>query len=387
VVRYASLADASQKLTQLSGNQSPLLELFALASNNTAVDDPGVASAFQPVQTVVPPGSTDKYILPPNQNYVNALVTLQASLESIATQGGAPTDMAAAPTLQNATQAKVTTRQMAQAFRIDSETHLEAGVQKLLEDPIVYVEGMLRALGPAELNGKGKSLCGQFRAVLAKYPFNPNATVDATMADVNGLLRKPDGALWSFYDQNLQKLLVKQGSQFAIGPSGGVNPAFLNFFNTATAFSDAIYAGGAQDPHFIYTLTPEPSEGIQTVSLLIDGQSISYSGGAATPKQFTWQGGGAHGSKASVKFGGPEISFSEHDGLWAVFRFFKEAERWTPAGAGQSLEWISRAGKDPMKLPNGKPLTVHFELDMGGAPAVFQAGYFSRLACVSDVAR
>ena len=387
VVRYASLADASQKLTQLSGNQSPLLELFALASNNTAVDDPGVASAFQPVQTVVPPGSTDKYILPPNQNYVNALVTLQASLESIATQGGAPTDMAAAPTLQNATQAKVTTRQMAQAFRIDSETHIEAGVQKLLEDPIVYVEGMLRALGPAELNGKGKSLCGQFRAVLSKYPFNPNATMDATMADVNGLLRKPDGALWSFYDQNLQKLLVKQGSQFAIGPSGGVNPAFLNFFNTATAFSDAIYAGGAQDPHFIYTLTPEPSEGIQTVSLLIDGQSISYSGGAATPKQFTWQGGGAHGSKASVKFGGPEISYSEHDGLWAVFRFFKEAERWTPAGAGQSLEWIIRAGKDPMKLPNGKPLTVHFELDMGGAPAVFQAGYFSRLACVSDVAR
>jgi hypothetical protein len=36
---------------------------------------------------------------------------------------------------------------------------------------------------------------------------------------------------------------------------------------------------------------------------------------------------------------------------------------------------------------NGKPLIVHFELDMAGAPAVFQAGYFSRLACVSDVAR
>ena len=30
----------SQKLMQLSGNQSPLLELFSLASQNTAVDDP-----------------------------------------------------------------------------------------------------------------------------------------------------------------------------------------------------------------------------------------------------------------------------------------------------------------------------------------------------------
>ncbi len=387
VVRYASLTDASQKLIQLSGNQSPLLELFALASLHTAVDDPDVATVFQPVQTVVPPGSTDRFILPPNQNYVNALVTLQASLEPLASQPGTPTDTAAAPTLQNAMQAKVTTRQMAQAFRIDAAGHIEAGVQKLLEDPIVYVEGMLRLLGPAELNGKGRSLCGQFRAVLSKYPFNANATAEATLAEVNGLLRKPDGALWAFYDQNLQKLLVKQGSQFAVGPSGGVNPAFVNFFNAATAFSDAIYAGGAQDPHFSYTLKPEPNEGIQTVSLLVDGQSLTYSGGAATAKQFNWQGGGTHGAKASVKFGGPEITFDEHDGLWSVFRFFNKADHWTPAGTGQSLEWIIRAGKDPMKLPNGKPLTVHFELDMNGAPAVFQVGYFSRLACVSDVAR
>jgi len=245
---------------------------------------------------------------------------------------------------------------------------------------------MLRALGPAELNAKGKGLCAQFHAVLAKYPFSANATVDATVADVNGLLRKPDGALWTFYDQNLQKLLVKQGSQFAIGPSGGVNPAFLDFFNRATAFSDALYAGG-QDPHFSYALKPEPSEGIQTVNLLIDGQSLSYSGGEAAAKQFTWQGGGAHGVKASVKLGGPELSFSEHEGLWAVFHFFNKADRWTPAGAGQSLEWIIRAGKDPMKLPSGTPLTVHFELDMGAAPPLFQAGFFSRLACVADVAR
>ena len=387
VVRYAGLADASNKLMKLSGNQSPLLELLALASQNTAVDDPDVASVFQPVQTVVPPTSTDRYILPPNQNYVNALVTLQASLEAIAGQGGSPSDAAATPTLTNATQAKVTTRQMAQAFRIDSEGHIEGEVQKLLEDPIVYVESMFRALGPAELNGKGKALCGQFRAVLAKYPFSPNATVEATVADVNGLLRKPDGALWSFYDQNLQKLVVKQGSQFAVGPTGGVSPAFLTFFNAAAEFSDAIYAGGAQDPHFAYTLKPEPSEGIQTVSLSIDGQNLSYSGGAATPKQFTWQAGGAHGVKAAVQFGGPEITFSEHEGIWAVFRFFNKADRWTPAGSGQSLEWIIRAGKDPMKLPNGKPLTVHFELDMAGAPAVFQNGYFSRFACVADVAK
>lgn len=390
VVRYAGLADASQKLTQLSGNQSPLLELIALASQNTDVDDPNVKAAFQPVQTVVPPGNPDRYILPPNQNYINALVTLQASLEAIAGQGGAPSDTAAAPTLTNASQAKVTTRQMAGAFRPDSEGHVDTMTQKLLEDPITYVEGMLRALGPAELNAKGKALCGQFKAVLEKYPFNQNAKTEATLADVNGLLRKPDGALWTFYDQNLQKLLVKQGSQFAIGPTGGVNPAFLTFFNAATGFSDAIYAGG-QDPHFTYTLKPEQSEGIKTVTARLDGQTLSYSAGSAgAPKQFTWQGGGAHEANGSANFGGgPDITWSDYQGMWAIFHFFADAEKWTPSGTGQSLEWVIRVGKDqkPATLPNGKPLTVHFDLDMGTTPPVFQRGYFSRFACVSDVAK
>jgi type VI secretion system protein ImpL len=389
VVRYASLKDASQKLQQLSGNQSALLELMALASQHTAVDDPNVANLFQPVQTVVPPGSTDRFIAPPNQNYMNALVQLQASIEGVAGQPQ-PNDAAAAQTLSNATQAKVTTRQMAQGFRIDSEGHIETNVQKLLEDPIVYAEALLRTLGPAELNGKGKALCGQFRAVMARYPFNPNSTTDASLAEVNGLFRKPDGALWAFYDQNLQKLLVRQGSQYVAMSAGGVNlnPAFVNFFNSAVAFSDAVYAGGVQDPHITYTLKPAPSEGIQNVSVRMDGQTLAASGSVGAAKQFTWQGGSTHEAKATVKFGnGPDLAWSNNDGLWAVFQFFNKAERWTPAGAGQMLEWVIRIGKDPVTLPNGKPVTVRFELDMNGAPPIFQKGYFARMGCVAEVAR
>ena len=106
---------------------------------------------------------------------------------------------------------------MAQAFRIDSEGHIEGNVQKLLEDPIVYAEGLLRTLGPAELNGKGKALCAPFRALMSKYPFNPGATAEATLAEVNGVFRKPDGALWTFYDQNLQKLLTQAGRDLCSG--------------------------------------------------------------------------------------------------------------------------------------------------------------------------
>lgn len=389
VVKYAGLPDASKKLAKLSGNESPLLALFWLASQNTAVDVPEVANVFQPAQAVVPPASVDRYIAPPNQAYMNALVTLQASVETVAAQPNG-NDAAAAQTLTNATAAKVAARQVAQTFRIDPDGHLEAAVGKLMEDPITNVEALLRNLGPAELNGKGKGLCTAIRSVFGKYPFNPAATSQATVADVNGILRKPDGAFWKFYDDNLQKLLPRQGPQYVAASAGGVNlnPAFVAFFNQVAAFSDFLYAGGAQDPHFAYALKPVPAEGIQNLGLKLDGQTLAYTGGDAPAKQFTWQGSGAHEAKATVKFGGgPDLAWSTSDGLWAIFQFFNKAETWKPSGTGNVLEWVIRIGKDPVMLPSGKPLTVRFDLDMNGGPQLFQKGYFSRMACPAEVAK
>ncbi len=360
VVRYAGLKDASQKLIQLSGNQSPLLELLSLAAQHTAVDDAATAAVFQPVQTVTPPGSNDRFIGPTNQNYINALVALQSSLEAIAGQPGEPSDAAAAPTLTNAGQAKINARQMAQAFRIDAEGHIDAGVEKLLEDPITNAESLLRRLGPAELNGKGKALCADFQTVMSKYPFNPNAASEARLDEVDGLFRKPAGALWSFYEQSLQKLLTKQGAQYvpASGSPVTLTPEFVAFFNTAAAFAESLYAGGTADPHFTFTLTPEPGEGtIQNLTVTLDGDTLIYTGGKATPKPFTWQGAGAHQTRATLKFGnGPDLTWSSTEGLWAVFRFFAKAERSQSAGNNEVLEWVIRMGKEPVTLPNGKPL-------------------------------
>jgi type VI secretion system protein ImpL len=389
VVRYASIPDAAKKLNQLSGNQSPLLALFWLASQNTAVDDPAVMAAFQPVQAVVPPSAADRYIAPPNQTYMAGLGTLNTSLEQIAAQPGQPADAVAGQVLANALSAKSASRQLAQTFRPDPDGKVDGVTQKLLEDPITYVEGLLRTLGPAELNGKGKALCGQLRPILAKYPFTPGASQQATLAEVNSILRKPDGAIWGFYEANLQRLLVKQGDQYAPAAAGGMSlsPAFVAFFNRASALTDAFYAGGSQEPRLAYTLKPVPSEGIETLTLRLDGQTLTTSAANAAPKQFTWPGAGTREAKASVKFGGTDLGWSSNEGLWAVFQFFEEAERWTPAGGSWQLEWVVRAGKNAMTLPSGKPLTVRFELNMGSAPPVFQKGYMSRLGCVADVAR
>src|SRR5262249_24907832 len=84
VARYGSVKDAAAKLAVLSGNQSPLLALFSIASQNTAVALPDVAKTFQPVQLVTPPNVTDKLIGEKSAPYVNALLTLQSSLDQTA---------------------------------------------------------------------------------------------------------------------------------------------------------------------------------------------------------------------------------------------------------------------------------------------------------------
>jgi type VI secretion system protein ImpL len=392
VVRYAGLKDATTKLAQLSGNQSPLLELFALASTNTAVDEPAVAKIFQPAQSVVPPGATDRFIAPPNQNYMNALLTIQSSLEGIANQPGVPNDAAAAQTVTNANQAKVNTRQMAQAFTIDAEGHIEASVQKLLEDPITYLDAMLRSIDTPEINAGGKALCGGFRPVLNKYPFNPNATSEATVADVNALFHKPDGMLWTFYEQKMQKVLMRQGTQYVPNPASKVtvNPGFLNFFNSAAAFAETLYADGSADPHFSYSLKPETTEGVQMVTLKVDGQTLSHTAGApAAFQKFTWHGSGTHEAQLSVRFGNTDLGFASGEGLWAAFHLFQKANQSTATGAGQQLEWITSSGKvsEAIKLPSGKPLTVRLDLDLGAAPPLFQRGYLSRMTCVAEIAK
>ncbi len=390
VVKYKDLADAAQKLTQISGNRSPLLALFWLASQNTAVDAKQVADVFQPVHTVVPPASGDRYIGPTNQNYVNSLLTLQASIDSVA-KLPAWNDAAAATSLNDATAAGIEVKKVAQGFQVDREGRVDAIVQKLMEDPITHADAMLRAGGGGDLNGKGKDLCAQMRPLWNKYPFNPKASAEATVADVNGVFRKPDGALWAFYQTHLQKLLTLQGTQYVPVPNTGValTPAFVHFFNQAAALSNMLYAGNTPDPHFTYTLKPVPADGMEdmTVDLTIDGQKFTYTGGAAPPHQFQWLASGAHGVSGTLRFDRTPLEWVNYTGLWAVFRLIDKADRAVPYGAGQLLDWTYVTGKDssPLRV-NGKPVTVRLELGTGGLP-LFQKGFAARMSCISEVAK
>ncbi|MDR3677184.1 MAG: ImcF-related family protein [Acidobacteriota bacterium] len=385
VVGYGGLADAAQKLLKLSGNQSPLLALFCVTAQNTALDQPDVVKAFQPVQAVVSPNCQDQYIGGPNQPYVAGLSGLQGCLDRANTTPG-DKDAAKAQCQNDAQTAKQAANQIAQGFKIDQEGHVDQTVQNLLLAPITAITGVLK---PGPVGGEG--LCAQMGPLESKFPFSPPATQEAVPADLALIFDPNTGALSSFYNLKLKNLLLPQGSGYIVNPSAtqAVNPAFLSFFNRASGVQRALYSGAPGQIQFKYALRPHPTESVSSVSMNIDGQALNYSGGNSSYQQFTWPGVTGQGVTLTVRIaGGSELTWPSYNGTWGVFHFFADADKTVQNGSVYNVEWVLRvAGGRPVTAPNGKPVTVQFDLDTLGAPPILQKGFFSSLRCVSTVAR
>ncbi len=386
VVHYNSLPDASQKLAKTSSNQSPLLALFCLAAQNTAVDQPDISKAFQPVQAVVPPNCSDQYIGQPNASYVTNLAGIQACLDQVNNAPAEQKEAAKTQCMAPSMTAQQAARQMGQAFKPDREAHIDDTVQNLLLAPITYVSGALR---PGPVSGAG--LCAQLNPLLAKFPFNPKSTQDATTQEVAQVFDSSSGALTQFYNVSLKSLLLPHGNEYIPNPSGTqpVNPGFLNFFTRAMNLQRALYSGGPGQIHYKYALRPHPTDTVAGLTMSIDGQPLTYSAGNADFKQFTWPGTTAQGVTLTVKItGGSDLGFPSYDGAWGVFHFFADADKWQQTGSTYNIEWVLRvAGGRPVTAPSGKPVTVQFDLDTLGGPPILQKGYLSSLQCVSSVAK
>lgn len=383
VAPYSNLSDASRKLGVLTGNTSPLLELLWLISHNVSAS-PDVLKEFQPVAKVVPPSDQAQYVSPANQNYLGGLLNLKTAVDQMAQQpqaalapGGAAGG-ASNPVAGAAAQATTTTAQIAQAFTPDADGHVDAITQRLLLQPITNVQSALPKPGEA-LNGQGRAFCAQFRPLFGQYPFNSNPRAPAAAPAQFTALFQPGGALSSFYTQNLASVLTFAGMGYVANPASPakINPAFLAFFNRAMGLQRAFYPNGGGQPQLRFSLAPLPPQGVKQFSVTIDGQTMSYPGGAV---QVVWSPLTASSTKKLVDGGSVD-----YPGPWGVFSLFREAQ-WKSNGGGYDLTWVQKSGDQILRLPNGQPETTGVHLDMMGAPPLFEPGYFSSLNCVSKVA-
>jgi len=375
VRKYASgdLSDADAKLGKLTSPTSPLLEFFWFVSENTNVDNPAIKDTFQPATTVVPPGPPDKYRLPSNEGYIAALSGLQAAISTLEKSPSISDPSATKPVLDAAGEAHKAVNKLAGSFRVDPEGGVEKSVQQLLEQPITYAEDLVGHESVDKVNRAGAGFCAQFGHLSGKFPFNPNATAEISIAQLDQLLKPNTGALWTFYSSTLAPLLVKDGPRYTVVPGAiQVSPHFLEFFNRAVSLSDALYPSGSATPHLAFTLKALPSN-LEGFVLKIGNDTLTT---ADPAKTFYWTGAGENVEVTSK--GGDAVETDQ--GTWGVFRFMMSAH-WT----GADLEWISQSNGRNVLLPNGKLKSFRYELQVPGANPL-RPGELSSLHCVPQVA-
>jgi type VI secretion system protein ImpL len=354
-------------------------------SENTAVDAKPVSDLFQPPQQVIPASCRDHLAAQSNAAYMDGLNKLLQSLQALVSNPS--NDAFRTDALTNALTASAQVRQLARNFPVDKEGAVDSTTQTLLEDPIKHVQALIAGVPAQEANGAARTFCGQFRALMAKYPFQSNSTSQATAQEISQMFKPNDGALWKLYQDTMEKFLVGQGSQFSAKLGNpAATPAFVSFFNRAASVSAAFFPNNAQQPQLWFTVRVNPTEDVQAVTLSMGAQTLRYTGGPATPQPFSWSGASPQDVKLRVKFiGGTEFDFPGSTGTWAVFQFFSHFEHWQTSGSGSTMDWTLRAGSDPVTVPKtGHPATISLVLDTGSAPNILKPGYFSGLTCVAQ---
>lgn len=380
VIGYRDLADASRKLTALTGSGAPLLALFWWTSQNTAVDVPGVADKFRAIQAVSPASPTPQYIVAQNQPYNQTLIALQQAVDRAANHD--PTgDQQVRGSADSAT---AQTRGWSATFPPDSDGHIDQRAGELLLQPIRNLNG----LGAEDLKSAGGSLCTSFNTLTTKFPFNSSLSApDVSLDELGAILRPTTGRLWVVYNSTLKNVMDCPNGQCTAKPGANVHPNFVNSIGQLMRFSHALYGDAGVDPNLTFKLKPQMSPLVEEFTVTINGQSTALKDGAE--RAFTWPGAGAKSFRLTLKrIDGGKDDVEPYEGNWAVFRFFADANTASPSAGGTIFGWTETSGRanSPVRV-NGQDLKYFFSVDTGGGPAVFSKDFLSRLKCVVPVTR
>lgn len=377
VTRYGNVSDAAAKLAQLSGNQSPLLSLISIASQNTNTDT-AIGNALQPAHVVVPPGQTDKLIGQSVQPYMAALLTLQGSLGQVATAPPGQSEGAIANATQNANAARGEAQKLAQGFVVGREPAVATAVQRLLTEPLASIDPYLRNYGAGQVNGKGQSFCAKNAALFAKYPFNEQSQIQASLDEVAAVFKPGTGSLWTYYNDALQSVIQAQGNAFT-PKSGGtlsVNPAFLSFFNRAAQFSAAMFPAGSNEARLTLNLTNYLMPQSGRLRVVGDGLTVDYAA-AVKPHLFTWTFQPSSEATIAIEQGTSWENVASFHGTWALFQLFGAAASWEPTATDYRAEW---------SIPgNSAGAKVGLDVGLNNVPPILRKGFFSGFSCVSKV--
>jgi type VI secretion system protein ImpL len=223
---------------------------------------------------------------------------------------------------------------------------------------------------------------------LGKFPFvslsKAQASRDltnseqASLEEVNALFAPGTGKLWTYYNENLKQWLVLQGSQYVLAPNaaGHVGPGFAQFFNRAALSPLRFTHPERRSPASTSLFARCPARGLKTPPWWLTAQRIPA---GSTVQQFKW-----NAATRPSGFTGLQLrrSIAIPGNLGAL-----PTCKYGPCHAdhrGIELEFPLEISGRPLRLPDGTPKVVRFELSGPGAE-VLAPGALSGQPCVTSV--
>ena len=224
------------------------------------------------------------------------------------------------------------------------------------------------------------ALCSKVDASLtSRFPFNADATTDATIADVKAILTPDTGELWTFYTDRLAKYFTKTGAKYVAKPVGGVelSESFVGFFNKAVEVSDALFAEDAANPHVTWNVSGVITETTPLVILKNNGLE------ARLDKQsfknvVEWPATSGRQAELLARFRkNKELRVKLTAGEWAIFRLVAIGD----AFQGSLVTWNAAGLKD------AEPVHLRFDAQQREAASVLTRGWMGRMSCVARVTK
>lgn len=394
----ASPADAAEKLRELSGNESAILQVLQEVRRQTLFDwgryevstddsDPleGALSAFTLLEGIT--SGTDVLAAEGNREYLDSLYQLSQQMERLARSNDAAAHQRAQDALS---MARASAQDLRQGFPANTRSDIDGIVGNLLEQPLAGLDLLIPPPpGPpdvltelrTELNSQVRRLCTDLQPVLRGYPFNSSGA-DTSLETFRSFFQPQNGRIWATAAR-LNRLVEFQAGRWVASPEAGPpspTPELLAFLNKAQDISDSFFTG--TDFGFHYAILPEFRDQEQVV-FLIDGQRGDL-GDLIVRQEYYWPNDGAQSAAGSLETTTTVVFAPMSTGPWAVFRMLGNADFESRPGGEAVLHWTDGGRIQP---PVEAELVRSFDDPDQFNADVFNPQFYQGFSCPQTAAR
>jgi type VI secretion system protein ImpL len=229
-------------------------------------------------------------------------------------------------------------------------------LRPLLVRPLIQTFAMVVQPSESEINKTWRAqVLEPFQSTLAgKYPFSPNAKVEATSAEI-GQVFGPEGVVAKFVNTSMGPLVVRRGDVLAARTWADIGltlaPGMVSDFPGWVAPLSSKGVATSSGPQRVFQVRPQPVSGVTEYTIEIDGQQLRYRNTAPAWTNMVHPGPGTSGARISaVTFDGRTVELFNEPGQFGFKKMLAAASQKRKEGGVHELAW------------NGSNVSVAIEL-------------------------